>query len=88
MSENAAPNGVNEPKGGMIIAGRYQIDRLIARGGMAAVYLAHQVKLNRPVALKILTPPTDVTATPAGCLSWYATSAPTCCSRSRPTTGG
>ncbi|MEZ4318633.1 MAG: serine/threonine-protein kinase [Myxococcota bacterium] len=59
LSENAAPNGVNEPKGGTIIAGRYQIDRLIARGGMASVYLAHQVKLNRPVALKILTPPPD-----------------------------
>ena len=60
MSENAAKAGVNEPKGGSIIAGRYQIDRLIARGGMASVYLAHQIKLNRPVALKILTPPTDM----------------------------
>ncbi|MCB9675710.1 MAG: serine/threonine protein kinase [Alphaproteobacteria bacterium] len=59
MSETAAANGANEPKGGSIIAGRYQIDRLIARGGMASVYLAHQVKLNRPVALKILTPPPD-----------------------------
>jgi serine/threonine-protein kinase len=48
-----------EPKGGTIIADRYQIDRLIARGGMAAVYLAHHVKLNRPVALKILSPPPD-----------------------------
>ena len=36
-----------------------QIDKLVARGGMAAVYLAHHVKLNRPVALKILSPPPD-----------------------------
>lgn len=48
-----------EPKGGTVIADRYQVDRLIARGGMAAVYLAHHVKLNRPVALKILSPPPD-----------------------------
>jgi serine/threonine protein kinase len=48
-----------EPKGGTVIADRYQVDRLIARGGMAAVYLAHHVKLNRPLALKILSPPPD-----------------------------
>jgi hypothetical protein len=48
-----------DPKGGTIIADRYQVDRLVARGGMAAVYLAHHVKLNRPVALKILAPPPD-----------------------------
>jgi serine/threonine protein kinase len=46
-----------EPKGGTVIADRYQVDRLIARGGMAAVYLAHHVKLNRPLALKILSHP-------------------------------
>ncbi|HHO52508.1 MAG TPA: serine/threonine protein kinase [Deltaproteobacteria bacterium] len=42
-----------------ILGGRYQVDRLIARGGMATVYLAHQVKLNRSVALKVLTPPPE-----------------------------
>ncbi|MCA9571683.1 MAG: serine/threonine protein kinase, partial [Myxococcales bacterium] len=44
---------------GTVIAGRYRIERLIARGGMAAVYLAHQTQLNRKVAVKILTPPSD-----------------------------
>jgi serine/threonine protein kinase len=48
-----------EPRAGAIIADRYQVDRLIARGGMAAVYKAHHVKLNRPIALKILSPPAD-----------------------------
>lgn len=41
------------------MADRYRIDRLLARGGMAAVYLAQHVKLNRPVALKVLSPPPD-----------------------------
>ena len=42
-----------------IVGGRFVIDRLIARGGMGAVYLAHQLNLGRPVALKIMTPPPD-----------------------------
>jgi tRNA A-37 threonylcarbamoyl transferase component Bud32 len=41
------------------IAGRYKVERLIARGGMATVYLATHVDLNRPVALKVLRPPDD-----------------------------
>jgi serine/threonine-protein kinase len=32
----------------------YQITHHIARGGMADVYLAQDLNLNRPVALKIL----------------------------------
>jgi serine/threonine protein kinase len=35
----------------------YPIDRLIGKGGMAAVYLAIQESLDRPVALKILKDP-------------------------------
>ncbi|MEN0068308.1 MAG: serine/threonine-protein kinase [Myxococcota bacterium] len=44
---------------GAVVAGRYKVDRLIARGGMATVFRAHQVGLNRPVALKVLSPPPD-----------------------------
>jgi serine/threonine protein kinase len=42
-----------------IVAGRYRVERLIARGGMAAVYLAEHMPLRRMVALKILSPPPE-----------------------------
>jgi serine/threonine protein kinase/Flp pilus assembly protein TadD len=38
------------------LASRYRIEREIGRGGMATVYLAHDVKHRRPVAVKILHP--------------------------------
>lgn len=36
-----------------IVAGRYRVDTLIGRGGMAAVYRAHDMSLGRTVALKL-----------------------------------
>ena len=35
---------------------RYRIERQIGAGGMAVVYLAHDQKLDREVALKVLRP--------------------------------
>ena len=35
---------------------RYTIERELGRGGMATVYLAHDLRHNRPVALKVLHP--------------------------------
>src|ERR1019366_847145 len=38
------------------LVGRYTIDREIGAGGMATVYLARDLKHDRPVALKVLKP--------------------------------
>jgi serine/threonine-protein kinase len=38
------------------LAGRYAIERELGAGGMATVYMARDVKHNRPVALKVLRP--------------------------------
>src|SRR4051812_39960106 len=40
----------------LAVAGRYSIDREIGRGGMGVVYLAREVHLDRPVAIKLLPP--------------------------------
>jgi eukaryotic-like serine/threonine-protein kinase len=39
---------------GRLIDGRYQVRSRIARGGMATVYLASDLRLERPVAVKIM----------------------------------
>lgn len=39
---------------GQLVHGRYQVEKLVARGGMATVYLAEDNRLDRKVALKVI----------------------------------
>ncbi len=39
-----------------LVAGRFSLEREIGRGGMGVVYLARDVALERPVAIKVLAP--------------------------------
>jgi TolB-like protein len=47
------------------LADRYTLDRELGRGGMAVVWLAHDLKHDRPVALKIMRPELAATLGPA-----------------------
>src|SRR5258708_6697248 len=37
---------------GVLLQGRYELERELGRGGMGVVYLGRDVRLNRPVAIK------------------------------------
>jgi serine/threonine-protein kinase len=51
---------VAAPENPRVLSGRYELAHLVARGGMAEVYRAHDRLLDRPVALKILFPELSV----------------------------
>jgi serine/threonine protein kinase/beta-lactam-binding protein with PASTA domain len=53
-SPRAGATPDNDPHIGRLLDGRYRIGPRIARGGMAAVYEAHDVRLDRAVAVKIM----------------------------------
>lgn len=57
MTEPTPPSSsdtTNDPMLGRLIDGRYQVRSRIARGGMATVYLATDLRLERRVAIKVM----------------------------------
>ncbi len=51
---DVSPSSLAKP--GQIIAGRYRIEKLLAKGGSGAVFVAEQLKTDARVALKLLLP--------------------------------
>ena len=51
---------VEQPR---VYSGRYQLTHVVARGGMAQVYRAMDLQLDRPVALKVLFPELSIDRT-------------------------
>jgi serine/threonine-protein kinase len=47
---------VSDPLVGQLLDGRYQVGPRLARGGMAVVYEAHDNRLDRTIALKVMHP--------------------------------
>ncbi|MDL4771151.1 Stk1 family PASTA domain-containing Ser/Thr kinase [Actinomadura xylanilytica] len=47
---------VADPLVGRVLDGRYRIESRIARGGMATVYVARDIRLDRVVAIKVMHP--------------------------------
>lgn len=46
----------DDPLSGRLVDGRYQVGERIARGGMATVYVATDLRLDRRIALKVMHP--------------------------------
>src|SRR6185503_16940827 len=63
VASTSQPSAVEENPWALVVnrlraatAGEFEILRELGRGGMAAVYLAHEVALNRKVAIKVMSP--------------------------------
>src|SRR5215471_16046539 len=52
----SAAQASGDPLIGQVLGERYQILRRVARGGMATIYAARHLVINRPVAIKVLLP--------------------------------
>src|SRR3954464_3490822 len=55
-AENDQDPEADLPKEGDMLAGKYQIDRVLGQGGMGVVVAAHHTTLRQKVAIKFLLP--------------------------------
>jgi hypothetical protein len=66
---------------GELLKKRYRLERMLGRGGMAAVWLGHDERLERPVAVKVLS---DTIADDPGFVARFRREAQTAASLSHP----
>jgi serine/threonine-protein kinase len=57
-----AGEAAGDPRVGTLLAGKYQIESRIGRGGMGTIYRARHVMLGKPIALKLINPELGITA--------------------------
>ncbi|MBU0665681.1 MAG: serine/threonine protein kinase, partial [Proteobacteria bacterium] len=56
FDDGEGPGAEVQPVGpGVLVAGRYRVEKMLGQGGMGAVYRAFDLELSEPVALKVLT---------------------------------
>src|SRR5437773_9406826 len=44
-----------DPLVGAVLEGRYRVERVLARGGMSTVYIGTDLRLDRTVAIKVMS---------------------------------
>ena len=76
---------LSDPLTGRLLDGRYEVGRLIARGGMATVYEAIDTRLERTVAVKVMHP---ALAADAEFVARFIREARSAANMCRPTTSG
>src|SRR5262249_5265199 len=64
ISQRVTGMAESVPEWTTALADRYRIERELGRGGMATVYLVHDLRHDRPVALKVLHPELAATLGP------------------------
>ena len=64
-NDDACDGPMRDPRTleGAVLAGRFRLERMVARGGFGAVFQATQLSLGRTVAVKVATPPREFDAT-------------------------
>ena len=86
MQESPPLIGMDRELIGTTLAGWYQIERLIARGGMGRLYLAVQQPLGRTVVIKVMTLPQVLNTDGASLQARFFREAATCARLRHPNT--